>query len=256
MPRRAFFCGITAALLWDIPVPSRLSDPSELDVGVPAGTRRIDAAGIRPHHLTVDAADVIVLRGARTSSLVRTWRDLAGCGLTVGELVAAGDHVLRRSEPTALERAVAAAAGRRGGAQLRSALQLLDARAESAPESELRVAMHGAGPPAPTSTCRGSMAPGDSWADPISVGRGRASCSTTKGTTIAPTGRSGSRTSAGSPASRSMAGSRCGPRPRTTAIRALSSSDWRCSSSSAAAARVRTSAERTRLVGPKGVLSR
>lgn len=145
LPERAFFCGPTAAVLWHLPLPPRMQ-AGPVHVGVPAGERRLQAAGIAAHHLTLGSGDVVRHRGARTTSVERTWCDLAAAGLSLAELVAAGDRILWRRAPQStharLEAAVTVLHTRRGRRLLRAALPLLSDRADSAPESEVRVAMH------------------------------------------------------------------------------------------------------------------
>lgn len=152
LPWYAFFCRETAAELRGIPLPMRVVRSADLHVGVRAGRRRVDARGIEAHHLTLVDGDVVIWKGIRMTSVARTWIDLAAV-LTLSELVAAGDAVLWRKHPLStrarLRYAVDAYSGRRGVADLRRALPLLTDRADSPPESELRVAILEAGLPAP-----------------------------------------------------------------------------------------------------------
>jgi very-short-patch-repair endonuclease len=124
-----------------------------LHVGVAAGARRLDALGVVPHHVRITPADLVTIRDLRATSIERTWCDLAACGLTVAELVAAGDRALWRRDPRTTRRELSAAVarydGRRGTRRMRSALSLLSEASDSAPESELRVAILEAGFPAP-----------------------------------------------------------------------------------------------------------
>lgn len=71
----------------------------------------------------------------------RAWRDLAN-SLSLPDLVAAGDSVLRMgTSADELVHVVSRTARRRGSAQARVALGLLDGRSRSRPESHLRVAV-------------------------------------------------------------------------------------------------------------------
>lgn len=153
MPERAFYFGPTAAAVHGLPLPARLADETLLHVAVAAGSRRLDALGIVPHHVRITPADLVTFRDVRATSIERTWCDLATCGLTVAELVAAGDRALWRRDPRTswreLSSAVARYEGRRGSRLMRSALPLLTDASDSAPESELRVAILEAGFPAP-----------------------------------------------------------------------------------------------------------
>ena len=151
MPPRSFFCGSTAAGLLRIPLP--VGHPwLPLHVGVCPGERRVQSAGIRPHHLTLLEGDLAFSEGLALTSPERTWCDLAG-SLTLPQLVSAGDFLLWRRNPVTslarLETAVAQFPGRRGVRLLRIALPLLSVRSDSPPESEIRITILQAGLPAP-----------------------------------------------------------------------------------------------------------
>jgi hypothetical protein len=157
LPDRAFFFGITAARIWGMPLPRRVSD-DDIHVGVRAGTRRVEAAGIRAHHVTLADVDVIQRSGIQVTTVERTWCDLAASRLTLAELVAAGDFAIWRRHPLTTRRVLASTmqrnVGRRGIRTMRRALQLLTERSDSAPESELRVAIIEAGLPIPSVNAR------------------------------------------------------------------------------------------------------
>lgn len=123
-----------------------------LDVTLPTPWRAPHASGIRGHRLALAADDVIEREGLRMTLPVRTWLDLAST-LAVGPLVAAGDYIIHWRAPLATRDDLAAlmsrSAGRRGIRRARQALDLLSGRAESPPESELRVIVALAGLPAP-----------------------------------------------------------------------------------------------------------
>lgn len=152
MPERAFFFGTTAARLHGIPIPTRFDTP-HVHIAVVAGARRVQCRGIAMHHVTIQPADIIRVDGMRLTGLERTWCDLGASGLTVAELVAAGDALLWRrmpkSSPASLAGALRRFEGRRGTRRLHDALPMLSARSDSAPESELRVAIMMAGLPHP-----------------------------------------------------------------------------------------------------------
>lgn len=154
MPRRAFYFGRTAAALHGLPLPSRYNAETHLHVGVTAGERRVDPLGVIPHHVRIDHTDIVTRAGLPVSSVARTWCDLAASGLQLGELVAVGDRIVWRRAPAAtldeLRRAVSRYESRRGIRSLRNALPLLSERSDSAPESELRVAILLAGFPVPS----------------------------------------------------------------------------------------------------------
>ena len=152
MPARGFYFGATAGALWGIPLPRRWSDTT-IHIGVAAGARRIDCTGVIPHQVTISPPDLTILRGMPVTAPARTWCDLAASGLRRSELVAAGDRLLFHRDPLATERDIRAALvryeGRRGSRLLRDALPILTDRSESAPESELRVAIIDARLPTP-----------------------------------------------------------------------------------------------------------
>lgn len=152
MPPRAFYFGRTTAALLDLPIPRRFSSETALHVGVRAGDRRVEIVGVVPHHVRVDARDVVSRRGVQMTSPERTWCDLA-VSLSLPELVAAGDRLIWRRNPLALETEVRGCVeryeGRRGARMMRTALALLSDASDSAPESEIRIAIALAGFPAP-----------------------------------------------------------------------------------------------------------
>jgi len=104
------------------------------------------------------------------TTVERTWCDLAASGLALPELVAAGDFAIWRKHPltsrSALASAVTRYPGRRGLRMLRLAIALLSERSDSAPESELRVAMIQAGLPHPAVNARITDARGRFLAQP------------------------------------------------------------------------------------------
>ena len=145
MPPHAHYCGITAAVLLGVPLPSRYERSLVLHVAVPPPHRAPTGRGVRGHTLSVAPADVGVWHSLRICSPARVWCEL-GALLTLADLVAAGDYLLhsdRRMPALAskqiLADAVARYPGRRGRRLLRAALALLDAASESPQESRLRV---------------------------------------------------------------------------------------------------------------------
>ncbi|TFC43875.1 hypothetical protein E3T26_11710 [Cryobacterium sp. TMT1-21] len=148
LPEAGFFCGVTAALIIGIPLPSRLRRPPELHVGTRSPLRACKAAGTTGHKLQLRDGDLRDWRGLRVTTAARTWCDLAAI-LDVEDLVAAGDYLIHREHPLAsraeLENAVARHPSRRRRALLVEALGLLDENAESPPESIIRVTVVRAG---------------------------------------------------------------------------------------------------------------
>ena len=128
----------TAAALWGMPSWG----PRRADLHV---TRAPSASAIRRHGVVNHRADVPgehrgSVPGVLVTNPARTLLDLAP-GLPLDRLVATGDHCLRALgvAPRELGEILTWAGGRRGVTVMRAALPLLDARAESPPESLLRV---------------------------------------------------------------------------------------------------------------------
>jgi hypothetical protein len=155
----AFFSHWTAAKLWGIPLPFTLKHRSGLDVAVVPGFTVPVGAGVRGHRLQIDDRDILRFGRIRITSLARTWCDL---GMLLGEedLVAAGDFLLwrRRADHLRLTRLDLADTldrwkGRRGRPALEPCLPTLTDRADSPPESKMRVRFAFAGLPAPEVNC-------------------------------------------------------------------------------------------------------
>lgn len=150
LPDRAFYCGPTAAALHGIRLPVQSPD-KPLHVGVRSGERRVEALDIRAHQVTLTDR-LQVVEGVRVTSPERTWVDLAAM-LDLGQLVAAGDSLIWWRHPLTtrdrLDGFVSGCPARHGVGRARIALTLLQSRSDSAPESELRIAILAAGLPEP-----------------------------------------------------------------------------------------------------------
>lgn len=149
LPDGAFYSHATAAQLWGLALPPWLERDTRLHVSVPRGRRAVDAAQIVGHQVTVAAGAVGSVDGLPLSAPARVWREL-GPALGLADLVALGDELLRRNQPLcslAQLQAGTRTPGMRGRRNLLAALPLLDGRAESRPESLMRVALVGAGLP-------------------------------------------------------------------------------------------------------------
>ncbi|WP_202565774.1 hypothetical protein [Agreia sp. COWG] len=153
MPLGGVYSHVTAAGLYSMPLPSRLSGRTELHISVPSERRAVDAKGIIGHRTTLGHRDSDRRFGYLVTTPERTWCDLAAM-LTLPELVAVGDKLIARRLPQCrkenLTGAVERHGPRRGVRNLRRAIDLLSDRAESPRESLLRVAIILAGLPAPT----------------------------------------------------------------------------------------------------------
>lgn len=145
LPAGAFYSHTTAAQLWTLPLPYRLSSDVRPHVSVPAGRRAMDTRDAIGHQVRVDPADVTTRNGLALSAPHRVWVELSD-RLTLAELVAVGDAILSAGLAIGddLGRATARS-GFRGRRTALAAIGMLDSRAESAPESMLRVALISAG---------------------------------------------------------------------------------------------------------------
>lgn len=152
VPAHAFFSHSTAALLWGAPLPSRLELEHRLHVAVPTPSPRLHSRDVLGHRLDVIDSDVSSWGGLPITTPARTWFDLA-TQLDLGDLVAVGDYFLHHAAPltdrVALARVLARGDGQRGIRLAREALGLLSERAESRPESRLRVLIATSGLPTP-----------------------------------------------------------------------------------------------------------
>jgi hypothetical protein len=152
MPPDAFVSHSTAALLYGVPLPFELERSDLVHIAVAAPARAPHAAGIRGHQLTVTSDQLQRTGGITLTTPARTWCDLGGM-LCLHDLVAAGDFLIHWSSPhTSIAELMSMSgcfARQRGAANLGRALPLLDDRAESRPESVLRVVLELGGLPQP-----------------------------------------------------------------------------------------------------------
>ena len=148
LPEQAVIAGPSAAALWG--VGHAASFASDVHVIMPADRRVSPRRGLRIH-VTRLAPDEVGTEGdVRRTTPVRTAWDLAGW-LNVVEAVGAIDGLLGSGLVGAGELAAMAdeRRGQRGSALARRAFSLADGRAQSPPESRLRVHLVLAGLPAP-----------------------------------------------------------------------------------------------------------
>ena len=144
----AVFSHTTAALLHGAPLDWRWEKSPLIHVTVPADEASPHARGLRGHHAPMPTTDVALVSGVRVTSAARTWCDLSSL-LSLEDLVAAGDYFVHNRAPltstTELSRRVRIMTGRRGFRTAREAVLLLHDRAESRPESHLRIILVHAG---------------------------------------------------------------------------------------------------------------
>jgi hypothetical protein len=148
IPRSAAFSGRTAAHLHGAIQLAGAGTPVE--VSVPTGVRFGPLTGLRVRQVDLPEPDVCTLQRRRCTTGLRTALDIARCEPLI-EAVVALDVLLARVVVGKGELAQAAVAGhgsRRGRERMRRAVALSDGRAESPPESRLRVVLALAGMPA------------------------------------------------------------------------------------------------------------
>jgi len=138
---------LSAAVLHGLPVWREQLSHVQVTRTDGRGKRR---GNVHVHVAPLTDAEVVEVDGLAVTSVARTVVDLART-LPLDRAVAAGDAALRAGTgTTTLGEALDAAAGRPGVAAARRAVDLLDARSESAGESCSRVLLHRIGLP-PTS---------------------------------------------------------------------------------------------------------
>lgn len=151
------FSHVTAAVIWDIPLPPGMLHDRRVHAGVEGPRRLPRSDGVRGHELLPGTARFVThpTTGLRVTDPASTWATLGAVLRSQRDLVAAGDAVVRTwrvPHPLATpdELAGAIERGRRVGIRsLRAALPLLRTRAASRPESHLRLALTDAGLPEP-----------------------------------------------------------------------------------------------------------
>lgn len=176
MSSAAFFVGVTAAVLWEAPLPGRLLrdgggvlqpfSPDRLEVGVHWPERAPRGRGVRGHSVRPHLVPVVThpVSGLRVSSPAATWAMLGAVVLHPYDLVAVADHVVRIRRPphtrpwqetasplcTTVQLASALAAGRRvGAARSAAALARVRTGSDSRPETWTRLTLVDAGLPEP-----------------------------------------------------------------------------------------------------------
>lgn len=154
----------TAARLWGIVLPWRVEEDDRLHLSRWKGDTRAKRPAVVGHRTQLTERDVVEIYGVTVTSPARTWTDLAPA-LSVEELVAAGDSLLRHSDAprrrcdlnlpdplctiAEIAEAVDRRRGSRGIVRAREALPLLRSGVDSGPESRLRLLIIGSGLPEP-----------------------------------------------------------------------------------------------------------
>ncbi|MDE0545191.1 endonuclease domain-containing protein [Microbacterium sp. C7(2022)] len=153
-----FFSHVTAAALWDIPVPGHLlRGDAAVDVATHGARKYPRRNGVRGHECRVETACYIrhPLLGVRVATPATTWAMLGSVLRNPRDVVASADAVVREwrvATPLASLRelhAVTASGRRVGVGMLREALPLVRTRSASLPETHLRLAIVDDGLPEP-----------------------------------------------------------------------------------------------------------
>jgi hypothetical protein len=147
LPTGSAFCLSTGARLLGLPVFDGERDL--LHVAVPREVAVTRRQQVTAHGWWLPPEHVVLVQGVPVVSAARSFMDLAPT-LRLEQLVAFGDAALRGGHATQpeIESIVTTGTRRRGILTARRAAWLLDARAESPPESIVRVWLHLSGLPA------------------------------------------------------------------------------------------------------------
>jgi very-short-patch-repair endonuclease len=153
MREDAVFTSVTAAQLWDMPLPERLIRDGRLHVGVPLGTPAPRGRGVLGHRLGREPIPLVRLRGLPVLDEAETWCDL-GRVLTADELTVVADSLLApgRADPgemLALLESRARTPYRRSGSRLLRALARARPGVRSPRETLLRLLIVDSGLPEP-----------------------------------------------------------------------------------------------------------
>jgi hypothetical protein len=141
----------TAAAILELPLPMWLADQKLIHVTAPKSGNRPRRRDIRTHHSVLRTDECVEIDGFRVTSPARTYTDVA-YRLTIPELVAFGDAMMRRYGTSQRELLATILRRKRypGRLKARQCVDLLDPRAESPKESELRIMLLDAGLPRPS----------------------------------------------------------------------------------------------------------
>jgi hypothetical protein len=152
LPPMTVIGGVTAARLHGLWLPERLDSRmtvllrnEPLKPRERAGSIRRE---IRARRVSLRPDEIVLVDGVPVTSETRTWIELAGV-LSMPDLVAAGDSVLRGQHADDLDEMLRRARGRRWIRKARAAREFLDGRSRSRPESHLRYALVSNGLPTP-----------------------------------------------------------------------------------------------------------
>ena len=125
-----------------MPLPMRHQNLEAVHIAVISPHRALEGRGVVGHKIQLMGSDSWQFHGLSVSTPERAWCEL-GVLLSIPELVAVGDWLIKVETPVTSHEKLTGVLGqypdRRGKRRLRIATALLDGRAESPMESELRV---------------------------------------------------------------------------------------------------------------------
>ncbi|WP_255767992.1 DUF559 domain-containing protein [Pseudarthrobacter sulfonivorans] len=175
----AWISHLTAAVLLGLWLPTWFRDCRELHLSKPRTLPPVRRKGVVGHTVLAFTHEVMTLDGMRISTPARTWLDLAGI-LTLEDLVAAGDQLVRQPRPGLDERTEPWATlpelremlmrhpKLKGIVKAREAAELIRHGSDSAPETFLRLALTAAGLPEPELQLR--LVPDDPYSPAADMG--------------------------------------------------------------------------------------
>jgi hypothetical protein len=175
----AWISHLTAAVLLGLWLPSWFQDCRELHLSKPKSLPQVRRAGVTGHTVLAFDDEIMDWQGIRLSTPARTWLDLARL-VPLEDLVAIGDQLVRqprpeleqRSEPWATMQELRMMISRhpkmQGIVKARTAVDMIRAGADSAPETFLRLALTEAGLPDPELQIR--VVPGDLYSPAADLG--------------------------------------------------------------------------------------
>lgn len=158
----AAYSHLTAAHLYNIPLPHQIQARTEVHISHSPKTSQSERRGFISHRVHLSQDQIVHHRGIAFTNIERTWTDLAALpGLTVTDLVVAGDFVVngrvvpgrRRDHPVTTINRLSHTLDERGRfhgkVRAREALKLIRVGSDSRPETLLRLALIDAGFPEP-----------------------------------------------------------------------------------------------------------
>ena len=146
------FSHVSAAVLWGMWLPAGCDFATLVDVTSVGAGRPVRMRGVRGHHADAGSVELMRLGELLVTSPLDTFRTLS-TRLSLHQLVAAGDSLVRRQGPLLtmpeLERVIGRHAGNRGNRLLRAVVPLVRPGCDSARETEVRLILVEGGLPEP-----------------------------------------------------------------------------------------------------------